>query len=793
MAATPEATLWLVESEEPTRPRTLRPEVPRDLETICLKCLEKEPGRRYADAQELADDLARFRQGQPIRARPAGRVERALKWTRQHPTAAALYAVLVLLTLVGTFAGTVTWLWREARETGQQLQETLVQVEIARDEAEGARRRKEGANQRLAAVSSLRQVDLAYHAWQDNEIIRAQMLLAECPRELRHWEWHYVDRLCHSELRTLPCYDPKEGGVITLSSDGRRLVTASGKMIRVLEADAGAKIAEVPSFHLPDTFAFSPDGQLLVYSRRWDNIYFWDFQKGQRTEPFLSASAGAGVLDLALNGDGNCVATAMSDRTVRLWDRASKKLLHTLTGHTGTVVCLAFSPDGQRLASGSSDKTVRVWDVASGQLLYKLQENRFPFSVEAVTFSPDGKYLAAASHAYLGFWEADKGRAFVPFKDATVQQANRIGSLAFSPDGKYFAAGAADGLLKVWRWDNRGMPQIFKGHTGAVTRLAFSADSRQLRSASKDGTVKVWDPTLQQEQRYNDLEKESGRCLALSPDGKLAACGTRKGNLRVYELATGQEVLVFKGHTNAVNSVAFNPRGNLLASASSDATVRIWNLQERREERTLPGSERAPRLAFSPDGSRLLVGGPEHHLCVWDLATGREVFRCPHDDYHSRVVFSPDGRHLAYSDQRRVRLWNAATGAELPFPQGTGHRAIGLAFSSDGRRLAGAGTTGDVPVLLWDLDTGGEPLVWHGHNPFGRGLLSVAFSPDGRRLVSGADSGVIKMWDVDLGQESLTLSGFGPVWGLAFTPDGHQLVACCGAGLFIWDARPRPE
>ena len=757
-AATVLETLEQVRSQEPVPPRRLQRRTPRDAETICLKCLRKGPHERYGSAAELADDLQAFLEHRPIRARPAGRGERAFKWARRHPAQAVACALVALVLGLGGVGGTMARLWREAESAYQQAEQALQQAEVARQQADGALEREKVANQdadrarqQTRQLSYLRSVELAYREWKDGNGARSAQLLADCPAQLRCWEWRYVHRLCHAEPFTL----------------------------RVNTRDLRS-------------LAFSADAQRLAGAFEDKTVRVWDLATGQ--EAFTLTGHTDAVNGVAFSPDGRSLASASTDKTVRVWDLATGQGAVTLKGHTGAVNGVAFSPDGQRLASASSDGTVKVWDVARGAEIRTLNG---PGSVSCVAFNPDGRRLATAGNL-VKLWDTSFGREILSLKGYRLW----VYCVAFSPDGKRLAGASEDRTVRVWDAGTGEEMYSLTGHTDGVIFVAFSSDGQRLASASRDGTMKLWDAFgLPVFSLKESVGFAPGGVLAISPDGKrlARACWIKaekvRGAVTVWDTDTGLEARSLTGHTGTVTSVAFSPDGKRLASASEDKTVKVWDADTGREALSLGHKNFVVQtVAFSPDGRRLASGSgygrrsQDGWLKVWDMDTGREAL-----SFWDRaanvgsIAFSADGKRLASSAAGAgVNVWDVDTGAEglleglsLNGPSGR------VAFSPDGKRSASAEEDGTVRV--YDLGTGKLNVTLRGHSG---AVSSVAFSPDGKRLASGSGDKTVRVWDLETGQEVLSLNGHtGNVTSVAFSLDGRRLASASeDKTVKVWDA-----
>ncbi|HZU38081.1 MAG TPA: protein kinase, partial [Gemmataceae bacterium] len=681
-------TLQQVASEEPVPPERLQADLPRDLATICLKCLEKDPGQRYVSAAALAADLRRFLDGEPIVARPSNLWQRGWKWARRRPSLAALVGTLSLAAV----ALLIISLWYNALlraaldqsdQRGSEAQQATIDALRERHEAEDKGRHLQ------AAVEKLRRQSIEHQAViEDLRRHRSALQTAYEKIEQKNSEARAAmaeSRRREAETRRQAQLLARQTSQLQHQVDYTRQLLYTAQISQV-EATWGTDPTRALAL-LEDNERCPPELRDFAWGM---------FHHLCKQDHVLVTAHTDEVQAIAYAPRGDILATAGGDDTIELWNGRTFRLRKILTGHDAPVTCLKFSPDGHMLASGSEDHTVRLWDVPSGRVIGLL-----------------------------------------------TGHAGTVDALAFTTDGQTLAAGAADGSIRVWDVPTGKPVTTLTGHAAAVQALHFSAKGDLLTSASSDRTVRIWDlATLDSDQERSRFSMDlpaTVTALALSADGKwLAAAGREPATLELFELHATALVHkhTLRGHVDRIRTIAFSEDGRLLATAGDDQTIRLWEVATGSLRDTLTGHRATIHsVAFAPDGRSVTSAGEGTDVHIWSLPTRLpDLFR-PAGKAPARIValaLSPSGKLLAtggYVD--RVELRDAHTLKRLARLPGPGSTVWALAFASDNRMLAVAGEDGTVQ--LWDVDHRRRLASWAAHR---QRLRAVRFSPDGHTLAT---------------------------------------------------------
>lgn len=795
-------TLTQVIGLEPAPPRRLVPSLPRDLETICLTCLQKAPGKRYSSAAHLADELRRFLDGKPIRARPVSRLERGLKWVRRNPVVSALLAAVIVASTIGAVG--IFLNYRDARNQEAAARkneqdavargnEAIKQTGIAKDN-EGkallALGQRDDALKERDYNSALDKILLAQAAFDNSDPALALERINLVPADWRRWEWHYLVRQFAGGIYTLQGHTG-EVQCASFSRDGKYIVTGGRDGAKVWDARTGAHLFDLKGHEvLVAAASFSRDGSRIV-TGSWDNTAMvWDARTGKR----LLTLAGHTdmVRSVAFSPDGSRIVTGSADKTVKVWDAnaGGKPLLDIkcrTQGVTGGVECVTFSPDGTLIVAGSWDKSARILDAKTGMSLRELSGHTAV--VLSVCFSPDGTRVVTGSF--------DGTAKVFDAGNATLLHELRghllgVTGVAFSPDGTRIATSSDDRTARIWDARTGVSLVTLKGHRSAVNSVAFGPDSTRVVSSSKDKTAKVWDVRRGTPQLELNVRLISPTGSAFSPDCTRIVTGTYGNVAKVWDARSGELVHELKGHRFRVSSAAYSSDGTRIVTASEDRTAIVWDARSGTQLFDLKDhSQNVVSAAFSTDGSRIVTASWDKTAKIWDATSGKLLLTLDkHIDRLTAASFSADGtRVVTASKDKTVKVWEATTGSmlfSLPADPFIVHSA---AYSPDGTRIITAG--GDKSAKVWDATNGKHLLDLKGHT---EAVLGVSYSHDGSRIVTASHDKTAKVWDAKTGTPLYSIEGHAnAVQTATFSRDGTRIIT---GGILdpatIWDARSYP-
>lgn len=570
---------------------------------------------------------------------------------------------------------------------------------------------------------------------------------------------------------------------VAFTQDWKRLAstTGSGDNAVIVREAVDNQVLYTLATHAGPVWsvAFSPDGTRLASASSDRFVKVWDVATGQE----LSSLAGhtLEVRTVAYSADGNLLASGSGDQSVRVW-KADGTPVHTLRGHTGAVTAVAFNHDVTRLASTGHDRTIKLWNMETGEEVTSLTGHRG--FVTSVAFSSDGKWMATGSYDFtVKLWDAVTGQEKLTLKRHT----RPVTSVCFSPDGTRLVSGSMDKTMTVWDVETGSDVLTLTGHADWVTNVSFSPSGKQVASASEDRTVKVWAATIGPLRGHSD----DVYGVAFSPDGRSMATASRDQTVKLWNSLNGRELHQLKGHTSTVTSVAFSDDGRTLASGSLDRTVKLWDTTTGADKLTLQGhTGGVDSVAFHPDGVRLASAGEDQIVRIWDTTSGKEIHSLKgHTGRIQGVAISGDGKWLASaSHDQTVKIWELGSRLLLRTLNEHSGSVLGVAFNPDGTRVASA--SADQSIKIWNFWNG---KVVHSLRHPGN-IYSVAFNPDGTRLVSAASDKTIKVWDTSSGQELNSLKGHSAeVRSVAVSADGKLASVSLDHTIRLWDDWNRPD
>ena len=811
----PHSVLAAVRAGPPTPIEKLAPEVAPELCAICEKAMAREPGDRYADMGEMAEELRDYLEGRVVASYEAGTWAELRKWIGRNRTLSAV-VVVALLALTGALGwalmerddairktlaeGAALSAAREAAEAArvaeQQAVDNAVAAVEAQRSAEEAGRREATAAASTRTSSYMASIGAAEGHLNHRELDAAARLLDACPPELRGWEWSLLERQRDSSLARLDdhtdevldvAFGPGGRTLASVSRDGTARIwdTDGPALRRTLSIDDGSL----------DALALHPDGRTLAVAvRLWgqsSEVRLFDMASGEFLRTLrLAGTERRAILDLVFDPAGHNIYAATDAGRIAYWPLDSGTPRAFLRLHSAAITSLAFDRSGRRLLSGSSDQSAIVWQVDSG--LPDLDLPGHDTAVLAVASSPAADLVATgcADGSVHVFDLGQPERAL----SVLIGHAGPVTSLAFSADGTRIVSASADHSLRVWdTYEGEAIGELL-GHDAAVSACAAADSGHLFASASADGSLRLWDPERAGGQRRLEGHGDPIAALSRPSAGGLLASVAHDGELRVWNLAEGLTLASRMLPGRRPGAIALSSDGSLLALAEpAEAnrpgnTLALWDTTDevawrRPPTRIAVGDSRIDTLVFAREGLQLAGGSIDGQVRVWDASRGEQIGgHHAHGGAVQSLAFHPSEPWLASggSDDQLV-MYDLARGEVLWSRPGLGAAARALAFAPDGRRLAVARGR---EVLLLDSAAPGDATVLQGHQ---EEVLAVAWHPSQTRVASAARDGTIRVWNSDTCFALITLRPGQAAPSIAFDASGLSLVAALGRDVVAWD------
>ena len=768
---------------EPTRLNKLVPSIPKDLDTILLKAIDREPSNRYQSARALADEFQRFLEDQPVRAKPPTVIDQTIKWSRRHSDLAWLSVVsMVMFTVAFAVAAAVGLrLYRDSEFHRERADQQLAEVDAARRLAE---------SNRLALQQEVYSLDMKA-AFDAREVGRfdivSDLLKKYQPdgsrTDVRTFAW-YVLQETTAQVPLLVMAG-HEGAVreVALHPDGARLVTVGDDgTIRTWDRTSGALLTTIEaSRESLNALAVSPDGQQVVTGSK--TLQLWDLSRGEKIAD-ISEHATT-IEEVAISPDGRFVAAGSRDSVIKIVDVVTREVRQINVQSSNEAI--AFTDDGSAITAICKRNDIHhvcSWDVESLELIRDVVPKNVPQSaVFAVSSNPNRFAINNGGNEWITLYDIDEQRELA----ATPLIEDSVHDLALMPDDSLLLGACDDGNLRLWqldpKWTSENVRSIVKGvtrtipaHQGRITSIEI-ANRDDIVTAGEDGLIKVW--RLRKPRLHNLALRARFIKSMVSPDGRTILSCTNSGELEQCDSKTGQIAWNQPIAEELLPHIAIAADGTACATVDSANTAVVWNVTNRDRVASFPHSFDIMALALSTSGEFLAVTGVDGYAMVWEIASQRVVFEMKFSDWGLAASFSPQGHLLALGSKSRDLLLIDTRSWSLIHRINTASSIEFVAFDRAEKLLASGHR--DQAVRVWDATTG--ELLHTLARSDGNRMRSLAFHPSGSTLAVGYHGCVIGLWHLPTGRfQGIVLkrspfTKYEYAEQLSFSPDGRQLRA----------------
>ena len=780
---TPSTRLRRIVAENPTGHAQML--VERDLDSIVMKCLEKDRSRRYATAQQLAEDLHRYLNHEPVSARPQSVAYRFQKAIRRHRTAFAMAAAILLVVV----AGTVVSVWQALRATRAErsAEDGRKREEVLRVNAE---RERESAVQSKALAELneyVADVNLAHQSILAGNLPRAKDLLSRHQSQGKNrFEWRYLWHAAQGDDHQI--ITTEASSILSLANSPEFLVVGLRDAVNIYGSKTGSLIKSLTK--PGNSVAISARGLLATAGK--NSVRVWRTSDWAETLSLTDYSA-----PIAFSGDGRLLA-ANSQGGIRIVDSSKGKLVAEIPNG---MPPFALGPAGNVVAVDTREG-ILLWDVKALKAQRLLHDSKGIFNHSgfwmrdrnALAFSPDGRSVVAARNILknesvyvLDVWAADTGEktTSIPVQPNAIEHTGTIAELAFAPGGQLVASAGWDHSVRLWSFNTRQRVKTLHGNPSEVWTLAFAPDGEAVITGGKDGTVRRWPANPASKDKFYE---GNWTPLRFSKNGEILAAIDDDSKVVTLNLKTGEPETQLQ--------LSKNLPGFLSAAISEDLRVlvepvaagfRLWDLQAAQSVQVTHPDNARSWAVVSPDGTSFLAAGKQDSLLWWNL---RDLSETPLRIGGKAALFSEDSRVVVTLHGKSFKRWDAkARTAEAEFSIDVAYSFFAaFALSHDGSVLAAGSEAVNDPenaIRLWDTKTGKMLGVCRGHT---QGVRWLAFAPGGETLASVSDDSTLRFWNVRAHQELFSIQQLtNPMKDIRFSPEGNWLAVKTMKGLQLID------